>query len=303
MSQWTYLLENLGIWDGSFTRLTAQGGLMNDTPSRVTLEGLNDNQTVRQTIQFFTADRRTQTQEKVLEYSNLSRSVLVHESGAFSQGSMQYGPFSEFGAELGLKQGDRRLRLVQLYNTQGQLDSLTLIREHRQGTIADERPVLDPFSILGEWRGCAVTLYPDWSPPDRTETHSSMKQQGDRFIYQSDLGLPSRAGFQTFDAETYSFYLDSSHSSENPESASVAGDRLISERDDPSMQWLGLADGSFSLCPVAVPRRQSFSLQVGWQTGVGLPGRSPHRQRQRLLRHYDASGAWIALTWVTEQKI
>ena len=302
MSQWSNLLKNLGVWEGSFTRLSAQGTQQEDVPSRVTLEGLNDNQTVRQTIQFFSLDRQTQTQEKVLEYSNLSRSVLVHESGAFSQGSMQYGPFSTFGAELGLKQGDRRLRLVQLYDTQQQLNTLTLIREHRQGTEIYHCPVLDPMSLVGEWRGSAVTLYPDLSPPDRTETRCVWENQGDRLVYQSDLGLSSRSGISKFGAESYSFSRNTSDARDNAEGSNVCGDRLISDADDPPVQWIGLADGSFSLCPVAVPRRQSFALQVGWQTGFGLPGHSPYRQLQRLLRHYDSSGAWIALTWVVEQR-
>ncbi|MGB3491250.1 MAG: DUF3598 family protein [Elainellaceae cyanobacterium] len=311
MSQWSHLLENLGIWEGSFTRLSDRGSLLDDVPSRVTLEGLNDNQTVRQTIQFLTGDRQSHTQERVLEYSSLSRSVLVHESGAFSQGSMQYGPFSEFGAELGLKQGDRRLRLVQRYSAQGQLDAITLIREHRQGTTAQQRSLFDITSALGEWRGSAITLYPDLSPADRTETRCSMQRQGDRVVYQSNLGLASRSGFGEFGAEQYSFRLEASAPNAKSGDLPVAGDtdciqasqRLISTTDDPPMQWLSLADGSFSLCPVAVPRQQSFSLQVGWQTGVGLSGGSPYRQRQRLLRHYDRSGAWVALTWVTEQQL
>ncbi|MEM7712097.1 MAG: DUF3598 family protein, partial [Cyanobacteria bacterium P01_A01_bin.68] len=50
MSQWNALFKNLGEWEGSFTRLSPQGELLQDTKSVVSLEGLNNNQTIRQTI-------------------------------------------------------------------------------------------------------------------------------------------------------------------------------------------------------------------------------------------------------------
>lgn len=291
MSQWSDLLENLGIWEGSFTRLSPSGNICEEVPSQVVLEGQDHNDTVRQTIRFFTADGRTQTQEHVLEYSSLSRSVLVFASGAFSQGSMQYGPFSAFGAEFGLKQGNRRLRLVQRYDAQAQLEQLTLIREHRQGTEPAHQPPLTVAADVGEWRGDAVTLYPDWSPASHTQTQCWMELQGDRIHYQSDLGLPSQPSGLSAGADDLIFQINQSQ--EN--ASQIRGDRLLTPAGDPAIQWLGLADGCFSLCPMAVPRQQSFSLQVGWHTS--------DRQRQRLLRHYDATGAWVGLTWVTEYRV
>lgn len=100
-SQWQSLLQNLGAWQGSFTRLSPQGKVQANIPTLVTLTGINNNQTIRQTIQYFDSDTGGLEQEKVLEYQSLSRSVLFFENGAFSQGSIQFGPFSEFGAELG----------------------------------------------------------------------------------------------------------------------------------------------------------------------------------------------------------
>ncbi|MEL6461243.1 MAG: DUF3598 family protein, partial [Cyanobacteria bacterium J06621_15] len=63
ISQWNALLKNLGEWEGSFTRLSLNGELLQDTKSVVSLEGLNNNQTIRQTI-------RLGEDEKVLEYSS-----------------------------------------------------------------------------------------------------------------------------------------------------------------------------------------------------------------------------------------
>ncbi len=99
-SQWECLLQNLGEWQGSFTQFSLQGKLIEDVPTVVSFEILNDNQTMRQIVRRLPPNQPIQ--EKVLEYSSLGRQVLFFDSGAFSQGSIQLSPFSEFGAEQGL---------------------------------------------------------------------------------------------------------------------------------------------------------------------------------------------------------
>src|SRR5689334_3333436 len=112
-SQWESLLQNLGEWQGSFTRFSPQGNLLEDIKSVVSLEGLNENKTIRQIV------RREGQEDLVLEYSSLARTTLFFENGAFSQGSIQLAPFTEFGAELGLIHENCRLRLVQLFDKNG----------------------------------------------------------------------------------------------------------------------------------------------------------------------------------------
>ncbi|QYO63006.1 DUF3598 family protein [Leptolyngbya sp. 7M] len=190
-SQWSNLLQNLGAWQGSFTQISPDGTIEADSPSLVTLAGLNDNRTVRQTIQKFSSTGAV-IYDRVLEYSSLNRGVLVFENGAFSQGSIQYGPFSEFGAELGFIDGDRRLRIVQLFDKASQLAKITLIREHRQDTsIAESLPPiqppiqpLTPEQLVGEWQGESVTLYPDWRNPACYPTRLSVRLEGNQ-LHQS----------------------------------------------------------------------------------------------------------------------
>jgi hypothetical protein len=271
MSQWKNLLCNLGAWEGSFTRMSAQGAVQTDIPSLVTLEGLNDNQTIRQTIQHFSTTGEI-TQNKVLEYSSLSRSVLFFEHGAFSQGSMQFAPFSEFGAEMGLIHGDRRLRLVQLFDKAGSFSSLTLIREHRPLTSAVEHPPLTVEMLLGEWQGEAVTLYPDWQTPDQYDTKLVVSLEGDRLRQQlmtSQMNLTS--------------------------TAQVNGSTLLFTEGRYPIQVLLLPDGASSNTPITVPKGIPFFLEAGWLIRPTL--------RQRLIRHYDAQGGWHSLTLVTEQKV
>lgn len=270
-SQWTNLLQNLGAWQGSFTRLSPQGEIQEDIPTLVTLEGMNDHQSIRQTIQHFSTTGEV-VQEKVLEYSSLNRGILFFENGAFSQGSIQFAPFSEFGAELGFIDGNRRLRLVQLFDTHSNLSRLTLIREHRLNTPASERPPLTVEMLLGEWQGEAVTIYPDWRNADTYPTTLSINLEGDRLSQH---------------LKTPQFELTST--------ANINGSTLLFDQKEHQVQVLLLADGASSTTPLTIPKNYPFFLEAGWLIADNL--------RQRLIRSYDAKGGWTSLTLVTERKI
>lgn len=269
-SQWQNLLKNLGAWQGSFTRLTAQGELHEDVATVVTLEGINQNQTVRQTLQYFD-DRQTLTQEKVLEYSALGRGVLFFADGAFSQGSMQAAPFAEFGAEFGFISGDRRLRLVELFDKTNALASFTLIREQRLGHSHPPQSPLTLSQLLGTWRGEATTLYPDWRTPDTYSTTLTLDQDGDR--------LHQRLTAAQFDLTS---------------TAHIQGSTLLFDQGRFPIQVLLLPAGASANTPLTLPKATPFFLEAGWLIEENL--------RQRMIRSYDAQGGWTSLTLVTERK-
>lgn len=269
-SQWDRLLLNQGAWQGSFSRFSPQGELVQDIPTLVTLEGLNHNQTMRQTIQHFSASGEI-VQNKILEYSSLGRSVLFFEDGAFSQGSIQAAPFAEFGAEMGFIRGDRRLRLVQLFDQDGHFSQITLIREHRQHSLTTERPPLSVEMLLGNWQGEAVTIYPDWRPPDRFTTVLQTHREGNSLHQQ--LTAPQME-------------LDST--------AQINGSILRFTQGSSPRQVLLLPDGASCNAPINLPKGKPFFLEAGWLIEDHL--------RQRMIRSYDERGGWASLTLVTERK-
>jgi hypothetical protein len=274
-SQWECLLQNLGEWQGSFTRFSPQAELIEDTPTVVSLSGLNDNKTIHQIVRRLPPDRPVE--EKVFEYSSLGKGVLFFENGAFSQGSIQLSPFSEFGAELGLIHGDRRLRLVQLFTPNGQLDRITLIRECLAGTTTPERPPLQVDDLVGEWQGEAVTIYPDWRSPDTYPTQLQINRSGgDRLRQQLTFYPPQGNPYQ----------IEST--------GKIAGSLLYFEGDSQTYQVMLLPDGASATCPQQVLPRQAFFLEVGWLLQPNL--------RQRLIRRYNDKGEWSSLTLVTERK-
>ena len=271
-SQWDCLLQNLGEWQGSFTRFSAEGNELEDTPTVVSLEGLNGNQTIRQIIRRLASEPT----EKILEYSTLGRGILFFEDGAFSQASLQFAPFSEFGAELGLIHGDRRLRLVQLFNRDSQCDRVTLIREHRAGTATPDRPPLTVEDLIGTWQGAATTLYPDWREPSTFSSRLQVQREGDRLLQQLSFG-----------ADVSSQAIASV--------AEIDGNRLMFIQGVQPIQVMLLPDGASSNCPMQIKPREAFFLEAGWLIQPNL--------RQRMIRSYGDKGEWLSLTLVTEQKV
>ncbi len=268
-SQWDRLLQNAGSWVGSFTHLAPDGTIVQDIPSVVALKPLDEGRLMRQEI--------TQTplgqppQETVLEYRSLAKSVLFFDNGAFSQGSMQWGPFTDFGAELGLIAVPHRLRLVQVFNQDRQLHALTLMREHLAEMAPSTRPQLTPDDLVGTWKGEATTIYPDLRPADTYPTTLTIARQGDRLqqtLQFSDAIPPIQS------------------------QGKIQGDRILFTEGSQAVQLLMLPDGASSTCPVQIEPRQPLFLEVGWMIAPN--------QRQRLIRQYNAQGTWVSLTLVTE---
>ncbi|OYD90721.1 hypothetical protein CDG77_16905 [Nostoc sp. 'Peltigera membranacea cyanobiont' 213] len=267
-SQWECFLQNLGIWEGSFTNFSPQGTLLNDTSSRLSLESLNNNQTVRLTLS------RSGKDDVIREFSSVGGGLLFFENGSFSEGLIQLGPFSEFGGELAFVRENRRLRLVQLFDKNGHLNGLTLIREHLAGTPAAERPPLEINDLLGEWRGQAVTIYRDLRSPN---------------IYSTTLKIQLDDAGRLIQSTSFGERTITS-------TATIKGSIVLFDQDpEKQVQVLLLPDGASATSPLKVQLRQPLFLEAGWLIQPNL--------RQRMIRSYNEKGEWVSLTLVTEEKV
>lgn len=281
VSQWENFLQNLGEWHGSFTQLSPRGEVVLDTPSIITLESLKDRQTVRLQLRRFYPNPsgvgEPEVRELVREYQNLGRDILFFENGAFCQGTIQIAPFSECGAEFGFIYNYRRLRLVQLYDTKGNLSTLTLIREHQPDKNVPERPPLTIDALLGEWHGEAVTMYPDWRDPDCYPTKLQLDlESGDRLVQKISFGTNA-------EAKTIA------------STGTIEGSVINFKEGTTPMQVLLLPDGGSCTLPVQVELRKSVFFEAGWLVEPDL--------RLRMIRSYNEKGEWVSLTLVTERKV
>jgi Domain of unknown function (DUF3598) len=272
-SNWANFLKNLGEWEGTFTQVSTDGKLLDSTPSILTLEGLEDNQLVRFRLRRFANNITEQpTSDRSQEYTDLGRQAVFFDTGAFSKGSLQVAPFSEFGAEYGFVGENRRSRLVQLFDKQGGFSSLTLIREIRSGTNATMRPNLTVNQLVGKWKGTAYTSYSDWKDPDTYPTSlevsaidGSLQQQisfGDRTITSA---------------------------------ARIDDNQLHFENGATPRRILLLPDGASSNTPLQISHRQPFFVEAGWLLS--------DNERQRLIRNYNDKGEWISSTHIIEHRI
>ena len=270
LSQWDCFLKNLGEWHGSFTRMSPLGEEIEDTPTIVTLEGRDNNQTVHQVVRYL--PHNASPRDLVLDYKNLNRTILFFENGAFSQGSTQWSSYGQFGGEFSLIEGDRRLRMVLLYDGK-KLERIVLIREKSPQSSTPERQPLRVDQLIGEWQGQAVTIYPDLRAPDTYSTHLTIARKNNNSIEQQ-LSFGSRT---------------------ITSSAEIQDSRLIFSESNLPIQILLLPDGASCNCPTEIESGQPFVLEIGWLLQPNL--------RQRIIRSYDAKGNWVNCTFVTEEKI
>jgi hypothetical protein len=279
VAQWKNFLQNLGEWHGSFTQLSTRGEVLQDTPSILSLEGFNDNKTVRLKLRRFSPNPsgvgEPEVSELVREYQALGRDILFFENGAFSQGTIQLAPFSECGAEFGFIYNYRRLRFIQLYNTDGNLSKLTLIREKQLDKNVPERPPLTVDDLLGEWEGEAVTMYPDWRSPDFYSTKMQLHlESSDRLVSKITFG---------------------SNATVISSRASIDGSVLHFNEGASPVQVVLLPDGGSCTLPVKIELRKPIFFEAGWLVEPDL--------RFRMIRSYNERGEWVSLTLVTERKV
>ncbi|NQE35054.1 DUF3598 family protein [Microcoleus asticus] len=279
VSQWENFLQNLGEWHGSFTKLSPRGEVLQDTPSIISLEGLNNNKTVRLKLRRFSPNPsgvgEPEVSELVREYQSLGRDILFFENGAFCQGTIQLAPYCECGAEFGFIYNYRRLRFVQLYNTDGNLSNLTLIREKQLDKNVPERPPLTVDDLLGEWQGEAVTIYPDYRHPDSYSTNLQLHlESGDRLVNKITFG---------------------SNATVITSSASIDGSVLHFNEGASPVKVVLLSDGGSCTLPLKIELRKPIFFEAGWLVEPDL--------RFRMIRSYNERGEWVSLTLIKERKI
>ncbi len=268
-TQWACFLQNLGEWQGSFTTYSPQGEQRETIPSLLTLSETTGQRSVKLVLK---RDAPQFPQPLEIEVSNLSRGLRFFETGSFSQGSMQFSPYSsQFGGELALVTPDRRLRMVMLYNAQSELDHVTLIREQRVERHVPERPPLQVDDLVGEWQGESITLFADLRSPETTTSHLMIERVGDVLKQRLQFGE------RLIDTE-----------------ATIAGNRLTYHKSALPVQIMLLPDGASANCPLKVESGQPFVLETGWLRSPTL--------RERIIRSFNSKGEWVGVTLVTERK-
>lgn len=275
MNNWENFLKNRGEWHGSFVQVSPSGELLDSVSSILTIEVVEGDRLALFRLNRYGAGGYSEPpiSETVQEYRSIGRHNIFFDTGAFSKGTIQLAPFSEFITEFGFINKNRRLRFVQFFDSEHYFTRLVLIREHRYQSNAPERPHLTVEQLLGEWEGEAVTAYADLSAPEICKTHLKVQQIDSDWIEQTlswgDRNISSIA--------------------------KISSEKLYFGEGETAREILLLPDGGSSNVPVQIQRHQPFFVEVGWLIS--------DRDRQRLIRSYTDKGEWVSSTHTIERKI
>ncbi len=267
-SQWDNFRRNLGEWRGSFTSLDREARELETTGSILTLEQGNEERLVHFRLRrFANGDLDGEPiRDNREDYRSLGRQVVFFDSGSFCKGTLQVSPGTVFGGEFGFTHADRRHRLVQLHRQDGLFDQLVLIREWRADRSEPECPPLQLEQLQGQWSGQGQRITADWPEPEPLACHMELSLDASgQGLWRGQLG-----------AEAEHLVLEGH--------GAVRLARLNGQPAGQAERFLLLADGGYHRTPEQVSHRQAFSVEAGWLSG-------PTRL-ERLIRRFDASGAW-----------
>ncbi len=277
-SQWDCIRQNVGTWYGSFTQFSADGEQVKDTPSVLMLEETELDKKMQLTLERTPSGESTNTVRQTFSAPGPAPYVYFFESGAFSQGASQWSAFKQFGVEMSIKAGDRRVRFVVMYESTAEgtsrLDYVTLIRETREQDGQFEEPALWARSLFGQWKGKAEVLHAAMNP--LSESNSEWQFE--------DSMLTSR---ERFDESEQSVSLSG-------EAANLAAAGPVTLQGALPYQLMPLPNGTYCLTPQTIGKGEAFRVEVGWLRKEGA--------RSRLIRYYNAQGVWTHTALIEDRR-
>ena len=194
--QWTRFQRNLGVWQGSFVTFNQQLVLQQVQPSELTL-ALAPSRSSIELLLLFWPDQQDlpamppsgEPVKRICQsFSDLPSELCFFPTGSFCRGSLFIAPvrqaWTRTYAEFGFLCGDRRHRLVLLWDGAGRMDRIVLIREFRSRSGALERPAFELAMLDGDW-----LLQETRRVSGKTADHSTARQDRFRLGTESSSGL------------------------------------------------------------------------------------------------------------------
>lgn len=297
-SQWQNIRQNLGTWHGSFLQFSPEGKQISETPSVLTLEETEPDKTMALTLTRTPTDGREKVNRLTFTAPGPAPYTYFFESGTFSQGSAQWSSFGQFGTEVSLKVGDRRVRYVIMYEGTTHYTStikyVTLICETQTGGTQFAETTLTAKQLWGHWQGTSEIL---------VATSGEITGGASDWQFTHDLSLICQENVDR---------PNTNHENQpalNQPALSLLGDRSglltlenvlsLKEMSEGSLkgaltyQLMLLPKGAYCLLPQEICLEQAFRIEVGW---LGEDGR-----RERLIRYYDNRGVWMASSLITDR--
>jgi len=291
-NQWECIRQNIGTWHGAFVQFSPAGEQVSSTPSILKLEETAPDQTMALTLERFPEGGEKKVNRLTFTAPGPAPYTYFFTDGTFSQGSPQWSSFGQFGTEVSLKVGDRRVRYVIMYHSTSHYTSeikyVTLICERQEGGTQFEEKALTAENLLGTWEGTAEVIYATGEP---FTTGNSEWQ------LTADLSLACKEAFDNT-VRTLRFKRDlEKQDTDGNEPITDGLEKAIhlkaTEDQQLNHQLMLLPNGAYCLLPQEIKKEAEFRIEVGWIDSAG--GRS------RLVRYYDTRGVWTASALIKDQ--
>ncbi|MFN9620612.1 MAG: DUF3598 family protein [Synechococcaceae cyanobacterium] len=261
-SQWENFLRNLGEWRGSFTSISPQGELQESTASLLSLEELPGERLVRFRLRRYGPEGTAAPPTREMEQELRS---LGRQVVFFVSGAFAKGS----------------LQLAPGTPGGGEFAFVHADRRHRLVQLYSAEGQFTGLVLIREFRvGCEAAERPPLEPELLLGSW-----RGEAATIRADWPEPEPADCR-IEVRTGNggLLLHTAIGDETGESPAADGrDRLLL-----------LPDGGWSLTPLALSHRAPARLEAGWLT-------APNRM-ERLIRRFDASGAWQSSTWIVAER-
>ena len=162
MDEWEFLLRNVGEWRGWFDSMDGMLQLTKRQPSLLTLQPAPSGIPLHLTLLLWPEPKESgslfqppegEPEKRIVQsFMRLDPDMGVFGTGSFSRGTLYRSNWTNLYAEFGFLHGQRRHRLVLLWDGSGQLVRIVLIREFLAGSSAVECPALQADHLIGDWR-------------------------------------------------------------------------------------------------------------------------------------------------------
>ena len=260
--QWENFLRNLGEWRGSFTSISPQGELQESTASLLSLEELPGERLVRFRLRRYGPEGTAAPPTREMEQELRS---LGRQVVFFASGAFAKGS----------------LQLAPGTPGGGEFAFVHADRRHRLVQLYSAEGQFTGLVLIREFRvGCEAAERPPLEPELLLGSW-----RGEAATIRADWPEPEPADCR-IEVRTGNggLLLHTAIGDETGESPAADGrDRLLL-----------LPDGGWSLTPLALSHRAPARLEAGWLT-------APNRM-ERLIRRFDASGAWQSSTWIVAER-
>ena len=285
--QWRCIQQNIGTWHGSFAQFSPDGEQVKDTPSVLTLEEVELGKKMLLTLERSPTNGSKDITRREFSAPGPAPYVYFFESGAFSQGSSQWAAFSQFGAEMSIKVGDRRVRFVIMYDSgsdgTSSLKYVTLIRETQTDGTQFTEPDMTPAKLLGQFAGTVSVLHATMEPMSSGNSRWTFDSAGFN-VQETTLQEGTEENVQTLSLNNN---FEQVLCSKRPILLEASG------KEDLTYQLMPLPNGAYCLLPIAIRKNVAFRIEAGWLRTDG--------NRSRLIRYYDSRGVWTSSALIEDR--